>query len=420
MSEQDYVSVSGMPCTSAKVTVGYAGPWTAEVRLGVDGAIPDRCELKIGNLTLVGAPLREMDGTHALQRHARIVGGAAGWGRDVAKKGYHNDAGVKARLVVEDAAREVGEQLGTFIPTRERIGIDYARQAGPASRALIDAIGGAAWWVDYAGLTQVGPRTLTTPDEATYTVLAFNPAERTGTLTADDPSTIQVGAQISNGIDVPGIVRELEIVAGGEDKLRINIWLGGTAQDPGRLAGLMTTITTALATQRLFGVYRYRVVQQSGDDRVDLQAIETGLPDLRAISAWPGIPGARATITPGGEALVMFIGGDRAQPIVMGYAHYGAAGFAPVSLTLGGNSGEPAARKGDAVAAGGPLTLATFWPPLLPPNTVPPPAMICGTPYWVSFDGNKPTAASAAGLSGKVTTGSSIVKIAPVIPVPTP
>lgn len=413
MSDEDYVSVSGMPCTSARVLVGYAGPWTAEVRLGVDGEIPDRCTLQIGALTLVGAPLREMDGTHALQRHARIVGGAAGWGRELRVKGYHNDAGVKARLVVEDAAREVGEELGGFIPTRERIGIDYARQAGQASRALIDAVGGAAWWVDYAGLTQVGPRALTTPDEATYTVLSFNPSERTATLTADDPSTIQVGAQISNGIDRPGIVRELEIVAGGEDKLRINVWLGGTAQDPGRLAGLMTSITGALATQRLFGVYRYRVVGQSGDDRLDLQAIDAGLPDLRAISPWPGVPGVRADITPGGEALVMFASGDRAQPLVLGYAHYGAAGYVPIGLTLGGQSGAPAARKGDSVSSGGPGTTVTFWPPALPPNTTPFPPMLTGTPYWVSFNGTKPTAALAAALSGKITTGSSVVDIAP-------
>jgi len=395
-----YVSVNGLPCSWARVTVGYVGPWQAEVRLSSDAALPARCVVRIGELSLTGSPVPELDGTYALQRTARIIGGAGGWGRDVPALGYHNDAGVKALLVAQDAARVVGETLGIFTPTKERIGPDYARQAGPASRALVDVVGGAAWWVDYAGVTQVGPRPSSAPDAATYTVLAYDPAERTATVTADDPSLITVGATLAEGLDEPGTVRELEIVAGGEDKLRIHVWLGGTGQASGRLAGLITAITETITSQRLFGVYRYRVVSQAADDRVDMQALDPDLPDLRAISPWPGIPGARAKITPGGEALVMFAGGDRAAPLVMGYAHYGASGYTPVSLTLGGDSGSPAARKGDTVKV------------TLPPGT------LNGT-----FQGNPITGVitwNNATADGTVTSGSSVVFIAPTITAPAP
>lgn len=370
-----YVAVNGISCAHVRLTVPNAGPWQADVELSDPAALTNPCELRLGALRLTGTAIPEADGTYALQRRARIVGGAGGWSRAVTARGYHNDAGVKARLVVEDVARDIGERLGTFIPARERIGSDYARQAGPASRALVDAIGGASWWVDYDGVTQVGPRQLTTPDAATYVVLSYDPKERAATLTADDPATIAIGAQLSNGLDQPGTVRELELVAGGEDGLRFYVWLGGAPRSGGRLASIVSSLVNTLATQRLWGVYRYRVVDQSlVDDRLDLQSIDPALPDLRSIAPWPGIPGVRAIIAPGGEALVMFAGGDRAQPLVMGYAHYGADGYAPVSLTLGGDAGMAAARLGDSVT----VTL--------------------------------PGGATAAGF---ITGGSSIVKIAP-------
>jgi hypothetical protein len=346
-----YVTVDGQPVPWLRVTVGYTGPWQAEAHVSTPDALGTPCTIKLGPLTLTGTPLAAMDGTYAEQRRTRIVGGAGAWGVQVPAAGYHNDAGIKARLIADDVARTIGETIGTFIPAAERIGVDYARPAGTASSVLTAIIGNAAWWVDYAGTTHVGPRPVTTVDPDLYTVLSYDPAERTATLQVDNPADIPVGATIAEGLDVPGVVRELEIIASGTEALRVNVWLGGTAQDGARLAGLLAAITRRVAEDRLYGVYRYRVVSQGTDGRLDLQAVQqaAGLPDLRAITVWPGTSGTWAKVTPGSESLVMFVAGDRAQPLVMALGPYGQGGFAPVELTLGGPDGPYAARVGDAV-----------------------------------------------------------------------
>jgi hypothetical protein len=354
----------------------------------VDAALASPVTLKIGALTLKGAPVPGMDGIYMTQRRVRLAGGAAAWARELGPKGYHNDAGVKARLVVEDLVRELGEQLGTFTPAAERIGVDFAREQGPASRALCDVIGSVAWWVDYAGVTQVGVRPTSTPDPSTYQVLSFDPAERTATLNTDDPSVIGVGSVLPEGT-----VRELEIVAGGEDALRINVWLGGAATDPSRLVGLFKAITERATDARLFGLYRYQVMSQGGDDRMSLRAVSPGVPDLNMISPWQGIAGTRSRVTVGSEVLVQFIDGDRAQPVIVAYAPHKSNGFAPVGLVFGGAEGSPAARKGDSVA--------------LP----------VGTTFTFTVGTTVTTGTITAwGGSGTISTGSDIVSIAPKFP----
>jgi hypothetical protein len=336
-----------MTCVSARVTVAHVGPWTAELRMPDATELGARVTLRIGALTLVGAPVTDMQGVYGEQRWIRIAGGAAGWSRTIGQRGYHNDAGVKAQLVAEDAAREVGETLGSFVPVRERVGSDYARETGPASRALSRAIGNTAWWVDYAGVTQVGARPERTLPAASYNVVAFDPAARTATLIADDPTTIQVGATIVDGIDRPSVIRELEISATGAEPLRFHVWLGGADAQGGRLAALLESIVQRTMDAQLLGVYRYRVVRRGSDDRLDLQAVDAdrGLPDLRAITVLPGVTAVRSLVTTGGIVLVAFAEGSRARPYVVSCAAYGGEGFAPAA----GSSAQRAAREGDIV-----------------------------------------------------------------------
>lgn len=406
MSDQQlYVSVNGHPCSIARLTVGYGGPWQCEVELPYDDVLTHPTTVQLGALTLTGTPLPSADGTYATQRRARVVGGAAAWANTVPRKGYHNDAGVKAREVAQDAARECGETLGSFTPARERIGADFAREQGPASGALEAVIGATSWWVGYDGITNVGVRPAHLPPASTYTVLSYNPAARTATLTTDDPGNVRVGSTLVEGLDVPAVVRELEIVAGGEDGLRIHVWLGGAGQDAGRLAALLTSVIQRTTAAQLPCVYRYRVVSQANDERLDLQAVDTtlGLPDLRAITPCPGVAGVHGVVPIGGQVLVMFAEGDRSRPFVVAYAPFGADGFVPT----GQSTGARAARVGDAVSSGGAGTLITFGPV---PAGAPTP-MFLGAPYLVSFNGTPPTPLLAARLAGAITKGSSLVLI---------
>jgi hypothetical protein len=406
-----FASVDGHRLTSVRVLAGNIGPWSAECEFEEAPAISGRVTLTIGTLELSGTVLATQDGTFGLQRKCRIVAGASGWGHPLAPKGYHNDAGVKAKLVVEDAAREAGETLGTFVPVAERIGVDYARQRGPASMALEDVIGdGVAWWVDYAGVTHVGPRPAVPIDKAMYQVLAFDPATRVVTLAVDDPGAVMVGSLLSERLDSPQVVRELELVVDG-DSMRVTAWCGGSATDPGRLSMLLRDIARKAVDGQLFGKYRYRVVRMAADARVELQAVRklAGLPDLLPVALWPGLPGLEAELAPGSLVLVEFVEGDRAQPIITHFAgkHDGGPGV-PVSLTLCGST-QRVARQGDLVQSGGVGTTIIIG--LLGTGAPPNQAVVAGVPYPVSFSLD-PLAVGplAAPLYGAISTGSPKVK----------
>jgi hypothetical protein len=257
-------------------------------------------------------------------------------------------------------------------------------------------LGGVAWWVDYEGVTNAGPRPAAAVDAALYEVLAYDPKERIATLAVDDPRAVQIGSILSARLDAPQTVRELEIRVTA-DELRLMAWCGGGEALPGRLAGLVRNIVERVTDGRLWGRYRYRVIRMAGK-RVELQAVHRaeGLPDILPASVWPGVAGVHAELAPSAEVLVEFLDGRRSAPIVTGFAGADGAGFVPVSLTLGGEAGAGAARIGDTVDV------------LLPPAVFTGSITVGGTPSPAS---GVLTFALSKTL-GTISTGSSIVKVA--------
>lgn len=392
MPSDTYAAINGQRLTSVQLTVGNCGPWLADCDFEADPDVSGPVVLTIGTLALKGTIDAHASGAFSLQRRVRVIGGAGGWGATVGAKAYANDAGVKARTVAEDAARVVGETLGSFVPRDERVGRAYVRQAGPASRTLEDVIGGVAWWVDYEGITHAGPRPGGVVPSKRYTVLAYDPRDRIVTLSVDEPGDVVIGSVLSERLDGPLTVRSLEIrVTSGE--LRVLAWCGGSESGYGQLTGLLRGIARRSTDGQLHGLYRYRVVRMVAE-RVELQAVRrlAGLPDLLPVSMWPGLAGAHAELAPSAEVLVTFVEGDRAQPIVTHFAPKDGTGFVPVRLTLGGEDGPPAARQGDGVEV------------LLPP------AMFAGT------IGGSPASGvltfTTSKTLGVITAGSGKVRIA--------
>jgi hypothetical protein len=311
-------------------------------------------------------------GVFGLQRKARVIGGAGGWGKLLGPRSYHNDAGVRASEVAFDAAREAGETLGSFLPAAERLGSDYCRDIGPASRTLEQCAGGVPWWVDYAGSTHVRARESAIVDPARIEVLQYDPSTHILELALDDPSVIRINGQITNErLETPVFVREIEFELSAA-RFRALVWTGGKPDGPSRLAGIMGIIARRATDDRLFGLWRYRVIGMSVD-RVQAQAVSkaAGLPDLALISMHPGIAGAHANLTPGSEVLVEFVEGDRTRPIITHFAGHDGVGFLPVTLEFC-NGTSPVARVGDFVnivipvgtiipgtdaSAGGPFTV---------------------------------------------------------------
>ena len=398
MSDQSYVTVNGFSCTRCALKVANIGPWVASVDFTDAPDVAGAVTLQIGTLSLKGTIVNTQDGTFGSGRRSRIVGGAAGWRKLVTPKGYHSDAGVRAQLVASDVAREVGETLGGFVPSAERLGTDYVRQAGPAVQTLEDAIGvGVAWWVDYNGVTQAGPRPAAPVAASAYELLAYDPRGRVATLALEDPAAVVVGSELSERLDSVQTVREFELVVDA-DKLRVKAWMGGAEGEAGRLAALLRGIIRRATDGQVNGTYRYRVVRMAPDGRVELQAVRrvVGLPDILPISQWPGASGVHSELTPGAVVLVNFIEGDRTMPVVVHYPGKDSQGFSPVSMDIGDVGGSPAARLGDAVEV------------LLPPATLNGTAIISGVPTPITgvLSFLMPKA------EGQVTSGSAKVRIA--------
>lgn len=342
--------VSGQTVTKLRLCIGARGPWFANLTFDSEApGVSGHVTLDVAGIRCVGTVPPSETGVHGGVRHARLVAGGAGWATMLDPKGYHNDARVKALNVAQDAAREAGEMLGGFAPERERVGIDYVRETGPASRVLEDVIGSASWWVDYAGVTHVGERPSSTPPESAYEVVDYEPREQVVHLRVEDLSQIGIGAVLTKGLDGPKTVRDLEVVLDA-DELRVRAWCGSSARDT-RLAGLFRALVERSTDGQLLGSYRYRVIRMTGD-RVELQAVRkgAGLPDLLPVSMWPGVAGVHATLLPGAEVLVQFVEGNRTMPIITHFAGRDGTGFAPIELVIGGMVGAPSARAGDPVS----------------------------------------------------------------------
>lgn len=396
-----FVSLNGERLTMARVLVGNVGPWVADCDFETAPPVEPgaRVTLRVGALTLLGTVDALAEGAFGEQRRVRVVAGAGGWGKPAAPVAYHNDAGVKAKLIAEDAARLVGETLGTFVPAAERVGVDYVRRDGAAASVVLeDVIGvgaGVAWYVDAAGVTHVGTRPAAGMLTAgTYEVVAYDPRERVATLTVDDVEQIGIGVAVGHPINPPQVIREYEIHVTA-DAVRVVAWFGPDENAPGRLAGLLGAIARrSVEPAALYGLYRYRVVSAASGDRWDLQAVRkaAGLPDLRSIALWPGVPGIHATLEYGAEVLVSFVEGHAAEPVVTHYGGPGGSNWVPTMVVIGGDDGPPAARQGDTVEV------------LLPPAS-----------FTGSMSGAPITGIMTFPLAstlGTITTGSGKVRIA--------
>jgi len=329
-----YANVEGETVVEGVLHVPNVGPWWADLVFEGAPDLSGAVVFNLGPLALRGTIDPTRDGTFAEQRRTRVVAGGGGWGTLVAPQHYHSDSGVRALAIAQDAARLAGETLGDFAPEADAIGIDYVRERGPASRVLEDVIGAVAWWVDYDGVTRVGSRAISEADSADYQILDFNPADKLATVAIDDLSKVGIGSILSETLDAPLTVFELEVRV-GVDSSRTTVWGGGTATGRGRLAESLRRIVQRVGLDRLYGRYRYRVVEMSGE-RVNLQAVAriAGLPNVLPVSMKPGIAGAHAKPAGGSIVHVIFVEGDRTMPRVVAFAGKDEEGHAPEELDL--------------------------------------------------------------------------------------
>ena len=330
-----YAHVGGVEIISGDVVIPYSGAWFADLMFAAPLEATGRVTIEIGSMRLVGTVDPVASGTRGEQSFARIVAGAGGWATLVTPQYYHADNGVRALLIAQDAARIAGETLGTFTPSADTVGIDYARQVGPASRVLEAACGSASWWVDFDGVTQVGTRTTSPAPAASYELIEYDPRQRIATLALDDISLVGVGSVLTDALDTPQTVRDVTLRL-SEETVRVIAWTGEPAHTRGRLAGIVEAVIESILDRRAYGLRKCRVIRVASD-RVEVQPVRAsmGLPEMLPISMWPGVAGIHATLTPGSEVLVQFVDGDRSQPVITHYVGKGGGGWVPVTIDIG-------------------------------------------------------------------------------------
>lgn len=346
-------TIAGRTVIACTVQIPAWGAWYADVATDDETAHEGRVSLVVADLTLSGTVLS--GGVYQGRGAWRIVAGAGGWGTEIAARGYANDAGVKRATIFADAAADAGETIAD-LPSGT-VGPAWAREAGPASRAL-QLLQPRSWYIDEAGTTRVGARTVATFAGQATRMDGTDQGRGKIVLAADSIATLLPGA-IVDGVTAVDVQHEL---SGG--KLRTTIWGAGLSTTTRRLTAWRELLDQLYPEHRYRGCWEYRVVTRSGD-RLNLQParVSTGMPDLRSVRVRPGVAGCKASAALGSLVLVTFVDADPARPVVLAFDDADSPGFDPTLLELGKGAtltriadGVPGvqgvARFGDAVVAG--------------------------------------------------------------------
>lgn len=319
-------TLNGNRITRARASIPSWGcPWY-EIDLDGEIALSGAVTLQLEDLTLLGTIVS--GGSDKGRSSYRVVGGAAGWGKEIAALSYSNDAGVKLSKVLGDAANAAGETLDASTIPASTVGPSYIRDAGPAGRVL-EQLASEAWYIDEAGVTKLGRR----PAVAFAGKAALGPIDRargTVTLASESLASLLPGVTIE-GLEAVDILHEVSAEGGA----RTVLWGKGAALVSRRLAAFRRLFEALDPGRRFAGVFEYRVVSQSGE-RLDLQAVRvsSGMPDLRRAVVRPGVAGCRADVAMGSRVLVAFIDSDPARPIVVGFEDAEGSGFLSTTLSL--------------------------------------------------------------------------------------
>ncbi len=334
-------SVNGTPALRARMQVGAFGAWWLDVSLADPVELAGVVAIKIADVTASGAVV---SGGVAHGRAAyRIVGGSSGWGRTLPAKAYHNDAGVKASIVLADAARECGETLGT--PPAATLGPHFAR-ANRGGYELLNQLAPGAWYIDFAGVTQFGARPTTTYT-GDGTRSRIDPAAGVVDVVTDTIAALVPGVTIDGSAPATDVEYDLD-----ESRLTVHVYAKAAGRSR-RLDAMRRIVLGLFPEWRYRGVYEYRVATQEGE-RLNLQParVASGMPPLARVPVRPGMAGLRANVMLGELVLVAFADSDPSRPNVIAHDAPDAPGWMPLTLELGGPGALGVARQTDAVVAG--------------------------------------------------------------------
>ncbi len=333
-------ALNGTPVSKLRLHTPAWGRWWADVSLTEADTLTGAVSLTVADIVLTAGVISggAVDGRASY----RLVG-APGWSKRLPAKPYANDAGVTLANVLGDAARECGETIAAF--PAAVLDTHFARAEGIGA-LLLNGLAERAWYVDYAGVTQLGRRPETEyTDNGVRTKI--DPGGQIVEIATEKIATLVPGVRV----DGAGPASDVEIMLDA-DRLTARVYT--TRRTSARLQALASVLDGLDPFRKFRAPYEYRVVDQTGD-RFDLQIVRvaTGLPDLANVSVRPGIAGARADVQLGELVLVSFIDGDPSRPAITSHDAPDAPGWMPLFLELGEGPTFGIARMTDPVIAGG-------------------------------------------------------------------
>lgn len=321
------VTLAGAPCTRATAQIPAWGCWWADFDLVGEVTLSGRVSCAFAGATLSGTIV---SGGPSRGRSAyRVVGGAGGWGQTLPAKPYHDDAGVKLRTVLGDAASAAGETL-TGVDQQLRLGPHFARGAALASH-LLHALAPRNWYVDLDGTTRIGQRAASAYS-GSGTRTRIDPAGLVVEIATEDVSALVPGVTVDGSQPATDVEWSLD-----EKRLTARVYSGPR---PSRRLDAFRRIFDALDPWRKYrALAEYRIVSQDAE-RLNLQIVRvgTGLPDLPRVPVRPGVAGARTDPKLGGLVLVAFADGDPSRPNVVAFDAPDAPGWLPTLIELGESS----------------------------------------------------------------------------------
>ncbi|AKV03196.1 hypothetical protein AKJ09_09859 [Labilithrix luteola] len=341
------LTINGLVATSMRWLAGWCGPWVAELPLSGD-IVPTGPAIIASTTGIAarGTIDAEHSGEFAEKRFVRVIGGNGGWSKVVRAQPYHSDIGLRLDELVTTTAAEVGEAAVVLLP--KMLGIDFARREDVASQIFADA--GVDWWVGLDGVTKVGIRP-PLPSPTSLLVLDWDPAAGTVSFQADalvEPGTVVVDPRFGRRV-----VREVEANVANAS-VTGTLWLVEASPEAGTVSEFVDSISaiarraTRIEASRL---YEYRVIAMAGD-RVQLQAISPGMPDLLPTSIWAGASGYKAKLRPSSTVLVGFREGKMSKPYVAFYEAPEGNSWRPVELELDALASLQMGAKAVVVALG--------------------------------------------------------------------
>lgn len=214
-------TVNGHQAMELRLNLPRTGAWWADASIADAVNLTGRVTLVLLDLTLTGTVYRSK--AWAGSTKTRIVAGGGGWKNTIPARGYQSSQGLQLAPILGDAARECGETLGAV--SSATVGLNYGRQRGAASQvfSLLKALPGyARWWVDDAGVTQIGTRA-TGLIQTALQVDSYNAAEGKLIISADQLTQIRPGRTLSDPVagehEVDAVIWTME-----RTKLRGEVW----------------------------------------------------------------------------------------------------------------------------------------------------------------------------------------------------